>query len=233
MTGSPAAYGAETSLVFSTSVASGHGEGIPNTDTVTVTQGATTLCTVTLTSGSGTCSPASATILGVAGSPYTVTATFNSTGADPDFVSTATNTTTVTVNKGNQTILFTSTVPSSPLVGGTYTPAASANSLLPVALTVDTSSSMVCSIAAGVVTFNMGGLCTIDANQAGTVNFNPAAQVQQNVTVPSPAGLGIVVAGTGSTGTPHISCGSISTSYTCTVSGVGILGLLAGQVELT
>ena len=93
VTGSPAAYGAETSLVFSTSVASGHGEGIPNTDTVTVTQGATTLCTVTLTSGSGTCSPASTTVLGVTGSPYTVTATFNSTGADPNFVSTATKAT--------------------------------------------------------------------------------------------------------------------------------------------
>jgi hypothetical protein len=114
--GSPATYGAETSLVFSTTVASGHGEGIPNTDTVTVTQGATTLCTVTLTSRSGTCSPSSATVLGVSGSPYIVTATFNSTGADPNFVTTATKTTSVTVNK-DSTITTVSETPTTVTYG--------------------------------------------------------------------------------------------------------------------
>ncbi len=114
--GSPATYGAETSLVFSTTVASGHGEGIPNTDTVTVTQGATTLCTVTLTSRSGTCSPASATVLAASGSAYTATATFNSAGADPNFITTATKTTSVTVNK-DSTITTVSETPTTVTYG--------------------------------------------------------------------------------------------------------------------
>jgi hypothetical protein len=287
VTGSPATYGAETSLVFSTSVASGHGEGIPNADTVTVTQGATTVCTVTLTSGSGTCSPTSTTVLAASGSPNTVNATFNSTGADLNFVSTATKTASVTVNpditvttvsesptsvtygnesasvitasvvanhgevvpnsetatvnvgstsctvtltggtgtctianttlsasataytvgasyggdsnlssstgsavtnltvtKASQTVTFTTTAPSNAAVAGTYTAAASATSGLTVApLTIDATSSTVCSISSGLVTFNAAGTCTIDANQSGGTNYNAAPQAQQTFTV--------------------------------------------------
>ncbi len=86
--------------------------------------------------------------------------------------------------KKNQTISFTSTAPTGAAVGGaTYTPAATATSGLAVTITVDSSSSSVCSIAAGVVSFNAAGTCTLDANQAGNGTYNAAPQVQQNLTV--------------------------------------------------
>ncbi len=86
-------------------------------------------------------------------------------------------------NQASQTITFTSTPPSSPTVGSTYTPTATASSGLAVAITIDASSASICSISAGVVTFNAGGTCVIDANQAGNANFLPAPQVQQSIGV--------------------------------------------------
>ena len=91
-------------LSFSATVTSGHGEAVPGTDTVTVTQGATTICTMTLTSGSGTCVPSSGTIIPAGTYTNGITATFNSAGADTNFVSTATATTSVTVNKDSATV---------------------------------------------------------------------------------------------------------------------------------
>ena len=40
-----------------------------------------------------------------------------------------------------------------------------------------------CSISAGLVTFNAAGSCVIDFNQAGNANYNAATQVQQTVGV--------------------------------------------------
>ena len=89
-----------------------------------------------------------------------------------------------TVAKGDQTITFTSTAPASAKVGGVgYTPTATATSGLAVVLTIDASSSSVCSIAGGVVSFTAVGTCLVDANQAGNGNWNPAAQAQQSFTV--------------------------------------------------
>jgi large repetitive protein len=89
----------------------------------------------------------------------------------------------LTVPRANQTITFTSTAPSNAAISGTYTPTATATSGLTVALTIDSSSSSVCSISAGVVSFTTAGTCTINANQAGNTNYNAAPQVQQSVTV--------------------------------------------------
>jgi hypothetical protein len=180
VTGSPVTYGAETSLLFSSTVTSG--QAIPDGDTVTVTQGATTVCTITLTSLAGSCSPTSGTVLG--GGTSTVTATFNGDGSDPNFITTANKTASVTVTKANQTIAFTSAAPTTAAVNGTYTPTVPATSGLAVALTRDLSTSTtVCSVAGGVVTFNGPGTCLIDANQAGNTNYNAAVQVQQSITV--------------------------------------------------
>ena len=77
---------------------------------------------------------------------------------------------------------FTSTAPASATVGGaTYTPAATATSGLTVAITVDSSSSSVCTISGGVVTFIAAGTCTLDANQAGNGTYERRD--------PGPAGL--------------------------------------------
>ena len=89
----------------------------------------------------------------------------------------------ITVNKGNQTISFTSTNPSPTTVGGaTYTPTATATSGLAVAFTLDGTSTG-CTLSGGVVTFTAVGTCKIDANQAGNANYNAATQVQQSITV--------------------------------------------------
>ena len=66
---------------------------------------------------------------------------------------------------------------------GTYSPTASATSGLAVTVTVDASSSSVCAITAGAVSFSAAGTCTLDANQSGSANYNPAPQVQQVFTV--------------------------------------------------
>jgi hypothetical protein len=98
-----------------------------------------------------------------------------------------------TVNKGNQTINFTSSAPASATVGGaTYTPTASASSGLTVTFTIDATASSVCSISGGVVSFTAAGTCVVDANQAGSANWNAAPQVQQSFSVSNPAPLTIL-----------------------------------------
>jgi hypothetical protein len=83
-------------------------------------------------------------------------------------------------SKTAQTITFTSTAPGSATVGGsTYTVAATASSGLAVSFTIDAASSSVCSISGATVSFIATGTCTIDANQAGSSNYDAAPQVQQ------------------------------------------------------
>jgi surface protein len=90
----------------------------------------------------------------------------------------------VMVAKVSQSISFSSTAPASATVGGaTYSPVASATSGLTVALTVDSSSSSVCAIASGVVSFTGVGTCVIDANRPADSNYTAATQVQQSFSV--------------------------------------------------
>src|SRR5699024_9612326 len=89
----------------------------------------------------------------------------------------------VTADKMPQTITFTSTVPEHPVVGGDYTPTASASSHLPVALSIDASSTDVCTLADQHVSFTATGTCVIDANQPGADPIQAAPQAQQTVTV--------------------------------------------------
>ncbi len=80
-----------------------------------------------------------------------------------------------------QSIAFTSAAPADAAVDSTYTPAATSTSGLPVTLTIDSASSSVCSMSAGVVTFNAVGICLIDGNQAGESGYAAAPQAQQAV----------------------------------------------------
>jgi outer membrane protein OmpA-like peptidoglycan-associated protein len=79
-------------------------------------------------------------------------------------------------------LTFTTSSPSATL-GGTYTPGVSSSAGLTPVITVDASSSSVCSIGGGIVSFLEEGPCVLDANQPGNTNFAAAAQVQQTVTV--------------------------------------------------
>ena len=86
--------------------------------------------------------------------------------------------------KSNQTINFTSMAPTNAVVdGATYPPTATATSGLTVDFTIDPIASSVCSISAGVVSFDAAGTCVIDADQAGDSNYHAAPQVQQSFQV--------------------------------------------------
>ena len=111
--------------------------------------------------------------------PIVITA---SVGGSP--VASQNFTLTVAVNQQSQTIGSLSTPPSDAVVGGaSYTPSATASSGLPVAVTVDPSSTVVCQISAGSVHFTSAGTCTLDFNQAGNIDWTAAAEVQQSFTV--------------------------------------------------
>ena len=71
-----------------------------------------------------------------------------------------------------------------------------------MALSIDPSTINACSINGGTVSFVTGGNCIINANQAGSPNFNAAPQVSQSIAVviktsytgPSPTGSGSITA---------------------------------------
>ena len=134
----------------------------------------------------------------------------------------------------SQTVAFTSSAPSAVTVGGpTYTPTASATSGLPVAITLDSSSSG-CSLVGGVVSFTAVGTCLIDANQPGNATYPAAPQVQQAITVapanqtiaflpPAPGTVGTtgtLAATGGASGNPVVFTVDPSTAAgVCSVSG--------------
>ena len=78
------------------------------------------------------------------------------------------------MGKGSQTITPTSTAPAGATFGGaTYTPTATASSGLTVAITIDASSSAVCSISAGVVSYQAAGTCTSTSTRPATPTTPP------------------------------------------------------------
>jgi hypothetical protein len=87
-------------------------------------------------------------------------------------------------NPAAQTVTFSTTAPSNPVVGQTYTPAASSTggSGNPVVISIAAASAGVCSLAAGVVTFDHPGSCVVKADQAGSDEFAPGS-AQQSITV--------------------------------------------------
>ena len=142
--------------------------------------------------------------------------------------------------KNTQTISFTSTAPASAAVDGpTYTPSATATSGLPVTFTIDASAASVCSISAGVVSFDASGTCVINADQDGNDSFHPAPQVQQSFpvgkgtqtivftsTAPSHAVVG------GATYTPTATASSgLPVTFTIDASASSVCSISAGVVS--
>jgi hypothetical protein len=111
-----------------------------------------------------------------------------------------------------QTVTITSTAPSFAVVGGpTYTPTATGGgSGNPVIITVDGSSTGVCSIASGIVTLTGVGTCTLDANQAGEGGYQAATQVQQSFSVTN------IAITTGA-----LPNGSVRVPYSVTLAAIG------------
>ena len=86
-------------------------------------------------------------------------------------------------NPAAQTVTFSTTAPAGPVVGQTYTPAASGGgSGNPVVISLAAGSASVCSLTAGVVTFSHPGSCVVTADQAGNDDFAPGS-AQQAITV--------------------------------------------------
>ena len=146
---------------------------------------------------------------------------------------------------GTQTVTFTSTPPSSEIVGGTYTPTATGGaSGNPVTFSIDASSQGSCSISGATVTFVAAGTCVVDANQAGNASYQAAPQVQQSVapgsgtqnitfssTAPNPALVGGTYTATatgGASGNPVTFSVDASSSGICTISGVTVSFVAVG-----
>jgi hypothetical protein len=139
----------------------------------------------------------------------------------------------VFIPRAPQTVSFTSTPPSSPGVGGTYTVSATGGaSGNPVTFSIDrTSTKGACAIAGATVSFTGGGACVVDADQPGTHEYAPATEAQQTITIPGPpappspppaiseARVGRFRAGT--TGTLHV---TLSEPATLTFKVTGVAG---------
>jgi large repetitive protein len=95
----------------------------------------------------------------------------------------------IEIKPATQAVKFTTTPPAKGFVGGAqYSVAAQGGaSGEPVELTVDATSTSVCSMpgttSPQAVTFTGAGTCTIDANQKGNANYEAAPQQQQSIAV--------------------------------------------------
>ena len=171
---------------------------------------------------------------------------FNDTG-NSNYVAATQVQQSFSVNKGTSVITVTSSAPGSAVVGGvTYTPTATATSGDPVAITVDGSSSAVCSISGGVVSFLAAGTCTLDFNDTGNSNYVAATQVQQSlgvgkgtntITITSPAPINATVGGATYTPTATATSGDTvvitsATTSICTISSGVVSFLAAGTCTL-
>src|SRR5579862_2791032 len=133
--------------------------------------------------------PVSTAVCSVSGSTVSFTAVGSCTvdadqGGNANYTAAAQTQQTFTVAKGSQTISFTSSAPSGAVYQGpTYTVTASSDSGLATTLSIDATSSAVCSLSGSTVSFTAVGTCTVDADQAGNANYNAAAQAHQTFAV--------------------------------------------------
>lgn len=138
------------------------------------------------------------------------------------------------VGQGAQAITFTSSAPPTAPVGSAgYRPTATGGgSANTVTFTIDSASARVCTIdGTGLVTYQQGGTCTIDANQAGNTDYLAAGQVQQSITVtklsqtvsiwstaPTNASVGGATYQVAATADSHLAVVISGTDGVCTVS---------------
>ena len=192
----------------------------------------------------GTCTIRGGTTLtlGDAGSPCQVAAT-KQTDANHDVATSATQ--VITVTKAGQTLAFTSTVPTTPVSGDTYTPEALAISTSTAAasgVTPTFTASGTCDIADGVVTFVASGDCAITASAPSDTNFTAASDVtqtiavgsiNQNITFAQPSAVAFgsssfaLTATATSTLDVAFTLGAGTTNSACSVSSLGVVTIAA------
>ena len=198
------------------------GAAVPS-EAVAVTDSSSQSCLASLTPSTATLYTGSCTIdneaVGV-----TVTAAYDADSADLNFLEATSN--TLTVAAMSQSITFTSSVPASPTVGGTYTVTATGGaSGISVTFSVGPTSAVgACSIIGAKVSLTGAGICVILANQAGNANYSAAPEVAQAFTI-SAGGSGPtspgsqVITFTSSVPSPPIVGGSYVVSATGGASG--------------
>jgi Bacterial Ig-like domain (group 3) len=157
------------------------GSGVPDED-VAFSLNGTPVGTAT-TDSSGVATLGGVDTTGIDAGSYTgaVTATF----AGDDAYATSNGTGDLTVAPAAQAVSFTTTPPTV-TVGDSYAAAATGgDSGQPVVFSADPSTTnSACTVATdGAVTFQHSGVCVIDADQAGNVNYTAAPTAQQNVPV--------------------------------------------------
>ncbi len=231
------AYGAVLTLTTASSLAS-QTISFTSVAPTTATYGGT--YTVTATASSGlpvtlSVDSTSTTVCSLSGSTSGSTVSFTGVGAcaidanqtgNADYTPAPQVQQSFSVGQAAQTISFTSVAPTTATYGGTYTVTATASSGLPVTLSVDSTSTTVCSLSGSTsgstVSFTGVGACAIDANQTGNADYTPAPQVQQSFSV-GQAPLTITAA------SPSITYGdavpTMSASYSGFVNGDGIASL--------
>src|ERR1019366_5774054 len=210
------------------------GGAVPS-EPVAVTDGVNPSCSAPLAASTATLYTGSCTInsetLGLS-----VTAAYNADLTDPNYLEATSN--TLNVQGIGQTIAFTLSVPSSPMVGGTYvvsaTGGASGN---PVTFSIDAAStSGACAISGSTVSLPRAGTCVVDPDQAGSTNYSTAPEVQQSFSVlagsqfitfplsvpssPTVGGTYVVSAIGGASGNPvTFSIGASWASGACAITG--------------
>jgi hypothetical protein len=213
-------------FVFSATVS---GPGVTPTGTIT--------WTVSGPTGPVSCAPStlddngvgSCTITHAMAGDYSATADYS---GDPNYDTSSGQDNTAHIGIAAQTILFISTAPNAVFAGSAYS--ATAQSTSGLSVTITSSTTNVCSISSGQVSFDGVGTCTLNANQEGDAYWSEAVQVTQtfqvNQATPSSplidnvptnaTEFGTYVASVFTSGDGAISVTSISTAV-CTVGADG------------
>ena len=100
--------------------------------------------------------------------------------ASTNYTASATATQSITVNQATQSVSFTSSVPATPIVGDTYSLAASTTSGVTPTFSIGQGG---CTIAANVVTFTAANTCRIDVLAQSNSQYLASTTVSQTVAV--------------------------------------------------
>jgi hypothetical protein len=159
------------SITFTSPAQTTYTYGSVSSFTVAATASSGLPVSLSIDAGSATvCSLSDGTVTVLSGGTCTIDA---SQGGNINYHATS-GSLAITIGKVNQSITFTSPAQTTYTYGSvaSFAVAATASSGLPVSLSIDAGSATVCSVSGGTVTILSGGICTVDASQAGNSSYN-------------------------------------------------------------
>jgi hypothetical protein len=134
----------------------------------------------------------------------------------------------ITVARVLQTVTI--SVPVDARKTGSYTPIVASSSGLTPSLSVVTSSPTACSLSGTLVTFVEVGSCTVTAAVPGNASYLPTTASSTTFEISMPAGIGIDLVSSTSTGVAGVNCGAVTATRVCTVTNVGNSGSITFNV---